>query len=351
MTSFNAPRGRTMVTASPRPSAPVPAPATGASSSNAGSAMGAAQVEECLAVAALAMQDWQALALHCERLAALTPERFEIWLNLAASLVHLGRGEEAVAAASQAVRLQGNSGEAHLNLALALHQAGRGEESAPHYRQAIQHGAATAEAHWNLSLLESAGGATAAAVDHLSKVATQDAAWKRDMQSERGALMLALDRATEAVPVLRSAAQADEGDLQARFNLGLALLRTGEAAQALEAFEVVRNHEMGNVDVLWAVAVAASAAGDGKRLSAARRSLRDQGETITELTFHLALHLEDQGRDADAMKAYSEVLKERPLCAEALANLSQVLSRLGQDEQSQACWQRAVSLKPEFAAA
>ena len=79
------------------------------------------------------------------------------------------------------------------------------------------------------------------------------------------------------------------------------------------------------------------------------RALRDKGETVTELTFNLALQLEAHGRDGDAIRAYSEVLKERPLFAEALANMAHVLARLGQAEQSQACWQRAVSVRPELA--
>ena len=100
----------------------------------------------------------------------------------------------------------------------------------------------------------------------------------------------------------------------------------------------------------WAVATAATAAGDGKRLSSVSRTLREKGETVTELTFNLGLHLEEKGRDTDALRAYSEALKERPLFAEALANLAHVLNRLGQVEQSADCWQRAVALKPELAA-
>ena len=81
-----------------------------------------------------------------------------------------------------------------------------------------------------------------------------------------------------------------------------------------------------------------------------RRTLREKGETVTELTFNLGLHLEEKGRDTDALRAYSEALKERPLFAEALANLAHVLNRLGQVEQSADCWQRAIALKPELAA-
>jgi tetratricopeptide (TPR) repeat protein len=133
------------------------------------------------------------------------------------------------------------------------------------------------------------------------------------------------------------------------FNLAVAQLQSGRAGQALETFETLQQQNPEDVEVLWAVAASASAAGDGKRLSAARRALREQGETVTELTFNLALQLEAHGRDGDAIRAYSEVLKERPLFAEALANMAHVLARLGQGEQSQACWQRAVALRPELA--
>jgi len=312
---------------------------------------GSAQVEECLAVAALAMGDWAAVARHCDRLSREMPDRFDVWLNLSAAALHLEQSEQAVDAATQALRIRSSSADAQLNLALALHQAGHGDMAMDHYRQAIQLGCSSQAASWNLALLEADSGNAAVAIEMLNAFKAPDADWTCDVQAEKGSLLLAIDRCAEAVPYLEAAAGQADADWQARFNLGVARLRAGQAALALDAFEAIREQGIEDVEILWAVAAAASAAGDGKRLSLARRALRDRGETVTELTFNLGLHLEAEGRDADAVRAYSEALKERPLFAEALVNLSHVLGRLGQREQSLACWQRAIALKPELAEA
>ena len=126
MSAMNATRGRAIISSSPQRNV-APAPVATSTMTS-----GSAQVEECLAVAALAMEDWGAVARHCERLAGEFPERFDIWLDLAAAQLHLGQGAEAVAAARQALRLKPSSGDAQLNLALALHLADEGAEAVGH---------------------------------------------------------------------------------------------------------------------------------------------------------------------------------------------------------------------------
>jgi protein O-GlcNAc transferase len=313
-------------------------------------ATGSAQVEECLAVAALAMEDWAAVARHCDRLSKELPDRFDVWLNLTAALLQTGQASEAVSAAQQALKLKPSSADAHLNLALALHQAGDGPEAMGHYRQAIQLGCSLPAVNWNLALLEADSGNAAVAIEMLNAFRAPDAAWARDLQAEKGSLLLLAGRYKEAVPYLEASA-GPGGDWQSSFNLGIAQLRSGQAALGLQTFESIREEAESDPEYLWALAAAATAAGDGKRLSLARRALRERGETVTELTFNLGLHLEAEGRDTDAVRAYSEALKERPLFTEALVNLAHVLGRLGQEEQSLECWRRAVALKPELAEA
>jgi Flp pilus assembly protein TadD len=314
-------------------------------------ALAHAHLAEGLASAALAARDWQAVALHCSRIVQLRPDYYEAWLNLGAARYALGEIEEAEFAHRQAMRLRAKSPEVRFNLALVLEARGDRAAALEEYGAAVEFGLKDEAGLWSIARLQSELGDAVGAEETLRRLAERGKDGKDAVAVwfELGCLLLDRGDASGAEDAFARCVRRKNNWWQAHVNLALARIRNGRASESLRAIE--RAHELapGEPAVLRAEAVAVVALGDGKRAAAVRRSLKEMGEPTPQLTFNLGIWLEAEGRLDDAIRAYSEALKEQPTMSEALINLAYVLERTGRREEAGQCWKRLLAMKPELA--
>ena len=72
------------------------------------------------------------------------------------------------------------------------------------------------------------------------------------------------------------------------------------------------------------------------------------GDKSPELSYNLGIALQSAMRLEDAAKAYSDALANDPEFAEANLNLGHVLNSLGKEDEARACWDKALSKKPDL---
>jgi tetratricopeptide (TPR) repeat protein len=127
-----------------------------------------------------------------------------------------------------------------------------------------------------------------------------------------GILRLQGGRAVEAIPVLRTALQADAGNLSALDALSAALMAVADYAQAEEVI---------------------------------RRALA-AGANLPVASVRLGLALAAQGKWEQAAQAYADAANGDPQFAEAHHNLGHALMELHRPQEAAACFRRALALNP-----
>lgn len=200
----------------------------------------------------------------------------------------------------------------------------------------------------------------------------------------RGELLLALDRAGEALPLLQRCVELDPERQRLQFQLGTALQATGDRAGAIEAFgrEIERNDDP-RVQVLahlnrslllqrdesWEAAAAEieavlaleptrlEAYGDlatvyieAGRLDDAARSLEAGGAAGFHSARHLyslgARYLQDETWEP-AAAAFRSALELEPDYPEATRNLAVALDRMGREDEALELFRRYLELRPD----
>jgi protein O-mannosyl-transferase len=250
----------------------------------AGSALAALTV-----ASAVQASYWKDSETLFRRTLAITKDNGLIQNNLAVLLQKMGRHEEAVAHAREAVRLRPADGEAFANLGVSLAALGRLEEAIASSREAVRLRPDSANTHAAL------GNALAAAGRHAAAVA-----------SYREALRLGTDR--PEIP----------------YNLGNSLVALGRHEEAVasyrEALGLRPDHANAHANL------AGSLAALGRREEAVasyREALRLRSDFAD--WYNLGLALESLGRPAEAVSSYREALKIRPNHAETQARIERLL--------------------------
>jgi type II protein arginine methyltransferase len=153
---------------------------------------------------------------------SLFPEHQLSWKVLAGALQKLGRGEDALVAGTEAVRLLPTDAEAQNNLGVVLADLDKFEEAIAHYAIAINQEPEYLDAHNNLGV----------ALEQLGKRVDAETSFKRAIalnsryakaHSNLGKTLNALGRSDEAIKSLTQALAIDPNLSEARINLNTVL--------------------------------------------------------------------------------------------------------------------------------
>jgi tetratricopeptide (TPR) repeat protein len=225
------------------------------------------------------------------------------------------RWEEAIASFRRALAIRPSHAEARANLGVALAKTGKVEDAIPQLERALKIDPASSLTHANLGLALR-GRDMPRALEHMRRAVEL----KPDFMEARlnlGAALLDAGKADEAQAAFEAALEIDPGSAPAHLRLGSIYLERGRPREAASHLEQALRLD--------------------PTLSAARNSLG-------------VARLRD-GHPDQAIPLFREVVKESPKDADAQANLGTALVRTGQGAEAEPHLRAALELKPDHAAA
>jgi tetratricopeptide (TPR) repeat protein len=239
----------------------------------------------------------------------LRPDDANAHADLGLALVHRGKLEEAVNALRVAIRLRPDLDAAHHNLGLALVLRGEDDAAIGEFRAALRLDPDVAETHANLgSALMRQGNHDAAVAECRTAVRL----WPNfaGYHIGLGEALMALGHLDEAAAEFRAAIQLKPDSNQAHHGLGLALARRGDLDAAVAEFGAAIRH----------------------------------GSDIAEAHYDLGVTLAQRGEDEAAIAEYREAIRLKPDLAEAHCNLGALLRERGEYAESLAEYRRGHEL-------
>jgi len=210
---------------------------------------------------------------------AKAPHNFRAHNNLGAALLELGQTAEAISQFRMALELTPHYGEAHNNLGFALASHGRQTEAVAYFQKAL------------IIKPENAGGTGGTATDAA--------------------------RLAEAISHYHIALDLNPNSADARYNLGVALIRTGDVDGAIAQF----------------------------------RQAMELRPNWAEAYDKLATAFRQKGKIDDAVACYLTAVEIKPDWAEAQNNLGNVLGQLGRIDEAMPHLQKAADADPSYVAA
>ena len=234
--------------------------------------------------------------------------------NLATTLQHAGRFNEAVGHYEQALKIKPDFVEAHYNLGDAMLQQGRVQEAIAHYERALQLKPDSAEAHNNLGGVLLDSGKVAEAIVHFER-ALQLKPDYAEAHNNLGGVLLGSGKVAEAIAHFEQALRIKPDFAEAHSNLGLALVSLGKVQEGIGHFE---------------------------------QALRIDSDNV-EAHSNLGMTLVRVGRVREAIGHLEQALRIKPDYAEVHNNLGFILWQSGRTQEAIAHWERALQIKPDLA--
>lgn len=305
-------------------------------------------LEEGLAAAALAMEDYRAVARHCSQLVQICPTHFEAWFNLGMARQQTGEIEEAIFAYHQAARLAPHDPRPFVNLAIARHNVDDLEGAKDAYRGALALDAGLPQALWNLALILDAQDDPEQAAELVARFvqvkSDMPEAWFR-----HGEALLARQDYKSALDAFQQTLRLLPDLEAAMVNAAICFMKTGQVEEARSVLGDMLDRHPDSAEALNTIAATCVETGDWELGLAVRKRLQELRCACPELTYNLAVVSEEQNRIDDAIRLYCEALRENPRFPEALLNLGHLLHRQGKHVEATECWKRALALSPELA--
>ncbi|GAC1454941.1 MAG: tetratricopeptide repeat protein [Steroidobacteraceae bacterium] len=320
----------------------------------------------------------------CDRALTLDKSLASGYRTRAAALTALGRQQDALANAGQAVRLVPNDAAAHADLGVALEAVGRQREALECFERAVTLDPGLASAHHNRAVL------LARLQEHERALQSFDAALALQphsaaLHTRRGTTLKELGRLEEAVQSFSLALAIDPDSAETLHNRAVVQYLRGQYLEALRDYDALAAQGKDN---------AADRLGRGATLVALRRydeALAPLERAIEELPADADAYTQrgvallNLDRNAEAVASFDRALALRPDVPEVLnnrgialtasgrlsealeslirgavvngtiadthTNLGIVLKLLGRHREAAASLDRALSLKPQDAAA
>jgi len=204
-----------------------------------------------------------------EQILRARPDYVYAYCGLGMTFQNVGRLDEAAGCYRQALEIEPDYAEAHANLGDVLSGQGNSAEAIEHYRRSLKADPNYAQAHCNLGVALSAKGERQEAAEHFRQ-ALQTDPYYAEAHNNLGSLLLAFGQPDEAIEHFRHALQTGSDDRRTQrpnverqygvrlgaavnrysrelrpapdyarihHNLGRALVRTGDLAEALGHFQ------------------------------------------------------------------------------------------------------------------
>lgn len=183
------------------------------------------------------------------------------------------------------------------------------------------------------------------AIGHLEKAAA-GRAYDLNVPVVLGRLYLQVDRPADAVRVLRSVYQAENGALEAGAMLAMALDRTGQSAEGLQVLEDVLAAEPRFFRARLQQAEVFEKARRWSEAAEAYGLAAQENPTAVELRVRQATALLSADRPEDARKVLEQVIESRPSELQARYLLAQTQRELGDGEGAEQTARALIALAP-----
>jgi Flp pilus assembly protein TadD len=213
---------------------------------------------------------------------AKRPDNARARKDLGATLVRMGRLEDAIAVYEETLRIEPDDADARSNLALALWQAGKAQEAMGHWEQALRSKPDDALVHYNLGLALEKVGRMQEAIEHL-KAAVKINPDYAEAHYQLGSALVHAGNVPEAMQHWEQALRINPDYVEAHFDLGVALVGLSRKPEAMDH---------------W------------------KQALRIKPD-FAEAHYNLGLALERSGKPTEAIQHYQQALQINPDYAEA----------------------------------
>lgn len=253
--------------------------------------------------------------------------------NFASIVQPLGRTQEALQHAKEALRIRPNYVEAHVNLGVAVSALDRPQEAVSHYQKALQLNPKYAEAHYNLGnamlTLNRPQEAAARFKDTIDLKPNLAPA-----HNNYGGALHQLGRSSEAISHFENALRLKPDYSEAHNNLGNVLQALGRQEDAVAHHLEALRIEPGNFGASFQCGVALHALGRTEEAITYYQKALKINPKHAKAHFNCGVALRKLNRLQEAIPHYQEALRLKPDDAEAHNNLGNLLQRSGRLEEA-----------------
>ena len=324
--------------------------------------MGAAEVpadvQQAITVAQSKLQrrDWQAALADAEALAAQAPNLPQVQLLLGDARAPLNDISGALAAYRAAARLAPENDAAFARIADMLRQQGRLPEARSASLEALARNDRRWENWFALGQVSAAAAATDPQAAAMAESSLQVAVALAPATARAPRLALAehykaQDRLSEAVEVLRAAAQASPSDAAIQASLAQLLAAAGQAADAVALQRSLVEKEPGNRAARMALAAALVANGQIGEALAEYETINRQWPDFPFAWVRKGELLSQTGDTSQALAAYETAVRADPQDVNLRFILAYAYRQLGTVEQAIAAFEAALAMDPDREAA
>ncbi|HEY2251705.1 MAG TPA: tetratricopeptide repeat protein [Planctomycetaceae bacterium] len=271
------------------------------------------ELHDGLATAHFLKQDYDAAALHFERVTRLDPRRGASWVNLGAVYNRMGNYQKAAEVLRRAVQIEKKSGIAYYNLGIAYKHLKQWALAVPAYREAIRLEPKMADAHLNL-------GNTYSAMNNFAQAASS---YKRALELDPG-----LERAQRGLDKAETELNASK-NARSPFGRLVAASPAPATAQAPAAtHELTEEQRMADRQALHAL-VAQLQTDLADVLDAISKNLEPSVHTLNKM---LTQALSPHGVSITKAEALENFIEARGLYVPRLAQLQKTLRQVREHE-------------------
>ena len=257
---------------------------------------------------------WKDSVTLWERTVAVTADNYRAQTNLGFALTEIGQRTRAVAAYTEAIRINAQYPNAHNYFGVLLSDMGDHERAAAEYQAALALRPRFAEAHNNLGLTR-----------------------------------IAQDRLDDAVAEFNAALKIDPGFAPARNNLAIAYVNQERYDLAIPAFEEAVRQQPGSAEAHFNLASALANSGRKKDSLPHFQNAAQQGGDPVKVHYTWGTALMDLGDMPAATTQFMAALQVNPSYAPAVHDLGKSLALSGRLNDGLQALQSAVQLDPNNA--
>jgi protein O-mannosyl-transferase len=195
----------------------------------------------------------------------------------------------------------------------------------------------------NMGLVYQKKGDMASAIDRFAQAARCDPAdpWPH---FQLGAALVEAGRTEEGLASLRKAVELNPRDAAARLSLGNVLMARGRVGEAIDQYQEAARLDPGSAAICTMLAKALEQSGNLPLAAANYRKAAELNPGAAEFHFNLAKSLAQQGNVQQAIEGYQRAVELNPTLGPAYANLGSLLLQSGRMPEASASLRRAQDL-------
>jgi protein O-GlcNAc transferase len=280
-----------------------------------------------------------------------SPQEFASLMAQGQAAIRAQEYENARGVLEKAVAMRPSDPAAHYALARACAGAMKYQFAREHYMETLRLAPGHQQALLDLAAIdENTGRFEEAAGDYRAALRAGPSP-----KAERGLASLAAKqgRTDEAIAMLKKLADADDSDVESRYQLGLAMMQKGDCAAAVPQFQAVLHREAAHLGALFNLGNCLNRSGQKDEAASAldrfQKASREEAERVDRRrrAYFLLLDADKKlegGDAAAAVTSLQEAVRLNPGDARGHAMLGQALEARGDDPGALSAFTRAADL-------